>query len=329
MIVRALLAAFTFLAWTAALRGADGGLDLRKGDRIAILGSAVADRMQHDAWFESLVVGAHPGLDLTVRTLASPGDEVVPRLRTETGATRDEWLARLRISVVVAFYGFNESFAGPEGLPQFKQDLRAFIASIRAPHGGAEATRLVLVSPTAAEDLHDANLAAAGPLNANLAAYAAAMAEVARAEGVPFVDLFAASQRAYAAAPHPLTFNGIHLTADGDEALAPALFQGIFKAEPPPPSAALEPLRAAVVDKNETWFHRYRTVDSFNIYGDRSRIGYESGPGGPKITNAQVMEPEMAVRDAMTAQPRPARLGGRAGRASSTSTTPPCRRCPR
>nr|MBA3938383.1 HEAT repeat domain-containing protein [Planctomycetota bacterium] len=301
MPVRALLAVFALLIWSAALHGADNALALRKGDRIAIIGSAVADRMQHDAWFESLIYRAYPDLDLTVRTLAVPCDEVVTRLRTETGATRDAWLARLDSTVVLAFYGFNESFAGPAGLPQFTQDLHDFIAAIRAAHGSAgQATRLVLIASTAAEDLHDANLAAPGPLNANLAAYAAAMAAVAKADGVPFVDLFATSQQLYGAAAHPLTFNGIHLTETGDEALAPALFQGVFGVPPPLPSAALETLRAAVVDKNETWFHRYRTVDSYNIYGDRSRIGYESGPGGPKLTNAQVMEPEMAVRDALT-----------------------------
>ncbi len=45
---------------------------------------------------------------------------------------------------------------------------------------------------------------------------------------------------------------------------------------------------------------RYRTVDQFNIYGQRSKIGYESGKGGPKFTNADLLHPEMAVRDVMT-----------------------------
>ncbi|HEX3132397.1 MAG TPA: PVC-type heme-binding CxxCH protein, partial [Planctomycetota bacterium] len=117
---------------------------------------------------------------------------------------------------------------------------------------------------------------------------------------VPFVDLFAASQKLYADAKQPLTFNGIHLTESGNKTLAPVIFSALFATKPPAQSTDLEKLRAAVVDKSETWHDRYRTVDSYNIYRDRSKIGYESGKGGPKVTNAEVMHQEMAVRDVMT-----------------------------
>ena len=42
-------------------------------------------------------------------------------------------------------------------------------------------------------------------------------------------------------------------------------------------------LLAAVNDKSTEWHHRYRTVDQFNIYGQRSRIKYEG------IDNATVI----------------------------------------
>ena len=52
--------------------------------------------------------------------------------------------------------------------------------------------------------------------------------------------------------------------------------------------------------KNEMWHSRYRTVDGYNIYGDRSKIAYVSHPDTPKITNTHVMMEEMAQRDVMT-----------------------------
>ena len=48
------------------------------------------------------------------------------------------------------------------------------------------------------------------------------------------------------------------------------------------------------------WHSRYRSVDGYNIYGDRSKIAYVSHPDAPKITNTQIMMEEMAQRDVMT-----------------------------
>jgi putative heme-binding domain-containing protein len=126
------------------------------------------------------------------------------------------------------------------------------------------------------------------------------MAEIAKANGVPYVDLFSASQKLYSSATTPLTINGIHLTNEGNKLLAPHAFKGAFGIEPASQSASLDELRAAVVEKCNAWHDRYRTVDSYNIYNDRSRIPYASGKTGQKFTNADIMKEEMAQRDVMT-----------------------------
>ncbi len=300
----ALIAALTPFA---GLSAADALLALNKGDHVSVMGSEVADRLQHDGWLETLIQQAFPTHELTIRNIAYSCDEVVVRVQTDTGATRDEWLATLKTDVVLAFYGFNESFAGEAGLPKFKEELAGFLKkTLAANYNGAKPPRVVLFSPLAQEKHTDPNVADPTANNKNLALYSAAMAEVAKANNVPFVDLFAASQKLYAAAKQPLTFNGIHLTEAGNQALAPVIVRELFATNPPAPSPALEKLRAAVVDKSETWHARYRTVDSYNIYQQRSKIGYQSGTDkdgkpGPKITNAQVMHVEMEVRDVMTA----------------------------
>src|SRR6185436_15609677 len=109
--------------------------------------------------------------------------------------------------------------------------------------------------------------------NQRLKYYVNAMAEVARANQVQFVDLFAASQKAYASTKEPLTINSIHLKDEGYKALAPATFQALFKEEAPKTTgAAFEKLRAGINEKNEEFFSRYRTIDGFNVYGGRSHL---------------------------------------------------------
>ena len=115
------------------------------------------------------------------------------------------------------------------------------------------------------------------------------------------MDLFATSKQLYEEAGQPLTFNGIHLTEAGYKLLAPHMFKVLFGRDAPPIDSKLESLRAAVVDKNEMWFSRYRTVDGYNVYGGRSKLSFPSGKPGSKITNYEVMQEEMSVRDVMTA----------------------------
>ncbi len=284
---------------------------LAPGDRVAIVGAGLADRMQHDGWLETLIHARFPHHELVIRNLAFSGDEVGGyvaggdrnlRLRSEGMYSSDEWLTRVKADVVFAFFGGNESFAGDAGLPKFRKDLESFLTETKAKNfSGKGSPRVVLFSPIAAEKHQDPNLPEPKG-NADLQKYTAAMAEVAKANGVPFVDLFTPSQRLFteaAAQKKSLTLNTIHLTEAGHKLLAPLLVEALF-GPAPASSIDLEKLRVAVMDKALEWHDRYRTVDAYNIYGGRSKIGYESGVGGPKLTNADVMLPEMAQRDVKT-----------------------------
>ncbi len=272
-------------------------LELNPGDHIAIIGNALADRMTHDGTLEAMIHKTYSQHDLVIRNLGFAGDEVVTRARSENFGTPDEWLKRVKADVILAFFGFNESFAGPAGLPKFRTDLDKFIKAAKAADysgkGEKSPPKLVLFSPIAQEKMSDPNLPDPAANNANLKLYATAVAEIARANSVQFVELFAASQKLYADAKQPLTFNGIHLTMDGYRQLAPTIYKGLFGIEPP--TGDLEPLRAAVLDRNQMFFSRYRTVDGYNVYGGRSLMNYNG------ITNRVIMQEEMAVRDVMTA----------------------------
>lgn len=280
-------------------------LPLRAKDHVAIVGSAIADRMQHTAFFEAMLYAAFPDHDLTVRTLAVAGDEVGTWHRSDGFGSRDEWLARVRADVVIAFHGFNESFAGDQGLPAFRTKLGAFVDGLRGrTFGDAGPTRVVLCTPIACERHLDAGFPDPARNNERLQAYANAIADVAREKGAACVDLFTPSRQLFAAAAaagRSLTVNGLHLDDDGDRELAAPLFRALFDAEPP---AVSPTLLAAVRDKNRCWHQRYRTIDAYNIHGGRSYEKYaprdRSGVTGEPILNRTVMQREMEIRDAMT-----------------------------
>ncbi len=303
MKIHSLLLTITLLGAASLLGEPPAKLELGRGQSIAVVGNTLPDRMQHDGTLEAMMYRAFPDLDLQSRNLAFAADELTVKLRTDGFPSQDEWLQLVKADVVFAFYGFNESFAGYEGISKFKQDLEKFIKETKAAnYSGKGAPRLVLFSPIAQENLPNPNLPEAATNNTNLANYTEAMAEVARANDVQFVDLFAASKAVYGNARKPLTIDGVHLTLEGYETLAPSLFKALFGADAPSRDATLLKIREAVQDKNQMWFSRYRTVDTYNIFGGRSTIPYDQENTGQKLTNAQVLrEGEMAVRDVMTA----------------------------
>ena len=138
--------------------GASPPLELRKGDHICLIGNALAERMQHSSWLETLIYARSPQHNLVFRNLGYGGDEVkgyrdlYSRMRSMDFGSQDQWLAgdapipqpaklnpgapvrpnrfeftNTRADVIFAFYGYNESFADAAGLQKFKEDLRRFI----------------------------------------------------------------------------------------------------------------------------------------------------------------------------------------------------------
>jgi putative heme-binding domain-containing protein len=272
--------------------------ELRHGDHICLIGNTLADRMQHDGWLETFLHSRFPRHDFVIRNLGFSADQLTIRLRSADFGSPDHWLGVTKADVVFAFFGYNESFAGKQGLDQFKQDLKSFIEHTLGQHyNGKTAPRLVVFSPIAHEDLHSPNLPDGRENNARLELYTAATAEVARANGAVFVDLFHSTQGLYAKAAKPLTINGIHLTQEGNRQLAEVIDHGLFPSAPEGKRTpeALEKLRQAVVDKNFYWFNRYRTVDGYSIYGGRKR------EPGNTVPNEVPTKRELEVLDVMTA----------------------------
>tara|TARA_R110002049_G_scaffold2750_4_gene21984 strand:+ start:162409 stop:165087 length:2679 start_codon:yes stop_codon:yes gene_type:complete len=275
-------------------------LELKKGDHICLVGNALGERMQFENQWESLLHQRFADLQLTVRNLCFPGDEAYERIRSKNFGEPDTHLAHSQASVVMYFFGFNESFDGEKGLAAFKKDLTKLVEETQAKDYGMGNPRVVLVSPIAFEDIGDPNVSDGTTENENLSLYAAAMGEVAEATDVPFVDLFTPTKALFESSDVQHTLNGAHLNGNGYAALAPMINNGLFGDGGP---TDVDPkVKAEVDDKNFHWFHRYRAVNGFSIYGDRGKAGNDG-----TYDNTAVMERERAILDEMAAN-RDARI---------------------
>lgn len=307
---------------TLALAGASAAtLEIREGDHICLIGNTLAERMQfegHNHW-ETLLHQRFPKHKLVVRNLAWSADEVVLRPRAEGFGTPDEHLAFSKADVVIAFFGFNESFKGGAGLPQFKSDLEEWIKHTKAQdYSGKGAPRIALVSPIAAEDMGNPNLPtgdAIRQMNARLELYTKVMREVAEKSGVMFADVFHSSEKVYQQKldytpsaefylPSKLppvywprsTINGVHLRNEGDWYAGLILNDQLFGKLKSKLSWS-DQLMKEIEAKSQLWYNRYRIVDSYYVYGGRSGLKFADGDQ----TNRDVMQREREVLDVMVA----------------------------
>ena len=295
-VVRPLVFLFPALL-SPATDAADNALELRPGDRICLIGNALAERMQYFGYFETLLHRHFSSHKLAVRNLAYSGDEVRFRPRSLDFGTPDQHLSMQKADVILAFFGFNESFHGPEGLATFERELNDFVRhTLQRKYNGESAPRLALISPIAHEATQNTHLPTGETTNRNLQLYTEVIERVAHRHGVQFANLFRLSLILFDSELENLTFNGVHLKEDGYRRLAPILMQRLF-GESPSWSRTMEPLRAEVNEKCFQFFHRYRAVNGYYIYGGRSQRDH----GNPPYTDAYVIENERDKLDEMTA----------------------------
>ncbi len=264
-------------------------LALQSGDRVIIVGNTLAERMQYFNHWEALLHSRFPQLKLYVRNLGWSADEITLRPRSKDFQDHGHTLAQHDPSVLIAMFGFNESFAGPAGLARFEADLEKFLAAPQMidqystargdwDRSGAKLAELkplpklrqiVLVSPIAHENLHAPQLPDGEANNRNLALYTEAMRRVAAKHGTLFVDLFTPSrQLMQSALDKPLTINGVHLNEHGDRLIGAALDEALFGSLPKS-TVALDAIHRAVQEKNLQFFYDHRAVNGFYIYGGR------------------------------------------------------------
>lgn len=270
-------------------------IEPNQGETIVFLGNTLASRMEHFNFFETALQQQFPQKEITFRNMGFPGH--TPAFRPEAGRpdpwafpgaekfrpeindhlgighypSPDEWLTIIKANTIVAFFGFNESFDGLEGVENFKNELRAFVdhtLSRSYAQNDTQPPRLILATPIAMQQLSGYFLPDAAERNEILKAYADAVKEVASEKGVGFVDLFTPTLEWFQNTDEPLTINGVHLSEAGYQKLAPVLMQQLF-GEQTAPIESGSVLHQAVQDKSWFWRNDYRMLNGVHAYGRR------------------------------------------------------------
>lgn len=251
-----LLGLVTSTSWLCA------GPTLKSGDTVLFYGNSMIERLLEHGEMEARIHLSRPDPPVHVRSLAWTGDEVGNRQRAEGyPAHMRELLDAWPATVVVLGYGLNESFGGEAAVPAFRTALNGHLDQLHRQHPGAQ---FILLSPIAVED--DPARSAVVKL------FADATAEVAKARGVEFVDLFSASQAAYARSAEPLTTRGIHLNEAGHRAIAPVVAEAMAGEG----AAKADPARVREVAAASSQLARYvaeavRPKNGILYYGQRKR----------------------------------------------------------
>ncbi len=245
-------------------------LELSPGTRIAMVGNTLGERMQYFGHFESLLHQTHPTHQLVVRNLCWPADTPSLRPRSQ-GVDPDQELREQQADVLFAFFGFNESFEGADGLAKFEQDLEAFIQNpLRLEKSNtALQPKVILFSPIAFENLSATQkLPDGNEHNQNLALYTAKMREVTERNNIYFIDLFHPTQKLFKEEAGPWTINGCHLNDRGYQKLAQIIHFALFGQEAEP-NNQYELLRAMVNEKSFQFRQAFRPVNGIHVYGER------------------------------------------------------------
>jgi glucose/arabinose dehydrogenase/mono/diheme cytochrome c family protein len=282
---------------------------VEKGSHISLIGGNLGSRMINYDHFETEMHVRYPENSLVIRNMCDGGD--TPGFRPHAsrnlpwafaGAEKfqneyaknsgseghfdypDQWLTRLKTDVIIAFFGYSESFQGKAGLANFKAELDAFIKyTLSQKYNGVAAPQLAIVSPIAFEDLSTKyDLPNGVKENENLLLYTNAMREVSIANKVLFVDAFTPSKAWYASIAEPLTIDGSQLNDEGYKKLGLLLSDKIFGKT----SAKAETNRAfihsAVMEKNWMWHNDYKIPNGVHAYGRRYN------PFGPENYPAEI-----------------------------------------
>ena len=267
-------------------------LEIKPGAKIVFLGNTLAERSAYFGHLETRLHARLPEHKLVVRNLGWSADTINLRLRSLNFDDHGHTLRDHDPDLIFAFFGFNESFAGKEGVETFKTDLAKFLDDLKRLHyptttiGGTHGPgstnedadsasmnppRIVLVSPIAVEK-HDHRPADwKKNRDADLKLYTNAMQEVAKANDVVFVNLFTPTKALFAESEQPLTINGIHLNEAGYAELATIFEKSLFGDVAEIPKNDYATLRAAVNEKNQQFWYDYRAVNGYYIYGDRKK----------------------------------------------------------
>ena len=271
-------------------------LQVKKGTHIILVGNNLGSRMMNFGYFETELQLRYPNNELYVRNMcdggntpgfrphsaratpwAFPGAE---KFQTELAdnphtegflAYPDEWIATHKADIIIAMFGFDESFQGPAGVENYKAELDAFIKhTLTKKYNGNSAPQLAIVSPIAFEDLSNKfDLPNGQAENKNLLLYKEAMKQVALKNGVLFIDAFTPTKNWLDNTTTDLTIDGSQLNDEGYKKFAPFLVDAVFGKTPVINESNRAEVLAAVLEKDWMWHNDIKAPNGVHVFGRR------------------------------------------------------------
>jgi len=268
---------------------------LKKDAHIILIGGNLGSRMINYDYFETEMQLRYPDSSLYFRNMCDGGN--TPAFRPHSGRPSpwafpgaekfkpalyhdpgdegfyekpDEWITRHKADIIIAFFGYTESFYGKDGLENYKAELDAFVKhTLSQKYNGTSAPQLVIVSPIAFEDLSKkADLPNGEKENANLEMYTKAMEEVAHNNKVHFVNAWSATKAFYSEGKQ-LTIDGSQLNDAGYARFSLLLADEIFGKEKIKSDANRALVQAAVNEKNWMWHKDIKMPNGVQVFGRR------------------------------------------------------------
>jgi len=321
---------FFFLALSISLiscSNEEGGISIQENDHIILVGNNLASRMMNFGHFETELHLRYPDSLLYIRNMGDGGNtpgfrphsgRVSPwafpgaenfqsELATNSGSqghleSPDEWITRHEADIIIAFFGYSESFAGVDGLENYKAELDAFIKhSLSQKYNGHSAPKMALVSPIAFQDLSgESDLPNGVRENDNLELYTEGMRQVAETNGVYFVDAFAPSKKWYSSGK-AATQDGFQLSDDGYKIFSSFLVDKIFGSAKAIASSHRKSIHAAVKEKNWVWHNDFKIPNGVHVFGRRyDPFGPDNYPAELKKLREMTANRDTAIWKAST-----------------------------
>jgi hypothetical protein len=251
--------------------------EIADGDRIVWIGNTLVEREQRYGYWETALHLAFPDKQFTLRNLGWSGDTVFGDARAgfDTPAKGFERLVSLTLelkpTVIFVSYGTNESFEGEAGLPKFEKGLEKLLDALKPAKA-----RVVLFTPM---EFIEKTLVVNQPEQRNklIQLYAKSIQNIAMHRG---------HSLAYMSVPllfkvdEPISDNGMHLNERGYNEFTFLFMRALGLKSENIKSDQLDPLRKAIIAKNQLFFYRWRPQNETYLFGFRK---HEQGKNAKEV----------------------------------------------
>ncbi len=251
-------------SWVPPAPFQEGKFDLNQDEVVVFIGQENFVREAKSGEIESRIAAAFAEKNPVFRSMAWEADTVHEQWRDLNFGPWKGQLESAGATTLILQFGQAEALEGQAGLARFKADYHRLLDDL-----SRHTPRIVLLSPAGFMPSRRPPDLTTAARRKDLADYAAAVAEIAKLRGLPYVNLTEVTQG------EPST-DGLHLSPKGLETVGQ---ETAFALGLPDNLELSAKLRPAIVEKNRLWADCWRPANWSFVYGDRISQNYGKGFG--------------------------------------------------